>query len=222
MSYEIRNLTFPSAGQGLLLEGKMAWDPGNVPTSGVVVCHPHPLYGGSMENNVVLALFDFFARAGYVTLAFHFRGVGRSQGRYGEGDGETDDVAGAIRFLAEQKETFGCGLALWGYSFGAWVGLRAAAGDGRIRCLGAVAPPLGLYGFDFVRACRCPVYVLSGDKDPFCPADSRESFLGALGAGGSWEVLAGADHFFWGFESEIGRFAVEVSSRHLPARVLKR
>lgn len=221
MSCEIRTLTFPSATQGLLLEGRMAWDPRNLPAPGVVVCHPHPLYGGSMDNNVVSALFDSFARAGYVTLAFHFRGVGRSQGRYGEGDGETDDVAGAIRFLTEQKETSGCGLALWGYSFGAWVGLRAAAGDGRVRCLGAVAPPLALYAFDFVEACRCPIYVLSGDRDPFCPADARESFLRALRAGGSWEILTGADHFFWGVEWEIGRFAVEVSSRHLLARGVK-
>lgn len=218
MSYEIRSPTFPSATEGLLLEGKMAWDPGNVPAPGVVVCHPHPLYGGSMENNVVSALFDSLARAGYVVLAFHFRGVGRSQGRHGEGDGETDDVAGAIRFLARQKETSGCGLALWGYSFGAWVGLRAAAGDGRIRLLGAVAPPVAMYTFDFLKTCRCPVHVLSGDRDPFCPADAREPFLGALGAGGSWEILAGADHFFWGFEPEIGRFAVEVSARHLPAK----
>lgn len=218
MSCEIRKMTFFSASGGLLLEGKMAWDAGNLPAPGIVVCHPHPLYGGSMENNVVSALFDSFARAGYVVLAFHFRGVGRSQGRYGEGEGELADVAGAIDFLGNRPETSGCGLALWGYSFGAWVGLRAAVGDGRIRCLGAVAPPLSLYSFDLAGTCRCPVYVLSGDRDPFCPVDSKESFVSNLRTGGSWQILPGADHFFWGFEEEIGRFAVEVSSRHLPAR----
>ena len=93
-------------------------------SGGAVVCHPHPLYGGSMDNNVVEAMVDGFHQAGFTTVRFNFRGVGGSTGRYDEGDGETKDVIYACRFL---KDHLGnpARFVLAGYSFGAWVSARA-------------------------------------------------------------------------------------------------
>lgn len=183
---------------------------------GVLICHPHPQFGGSMDNNVVRALFDTFVKHGYVAVAFNFRGVGRSGGRYGEGEGEVRDVAAVLDWLEKRPETRGCGLGLLGYSFGAWVGLRASVRDRRVRCAGAVAPPLALYSFAFLKDLSVPLFVVSGDLDPFCPAESREVLCSDLPDTVGWRVLDGADHFFWNREEEGARHLLDGFAKHLP------
>ncbi|MEW6440697.1 MAG: alpha/beta fold hydrolase [bacterium] len=211
----VEKVTFSSAAGSVRLEGSLGRDTGIAAASGIVLCHPHPLYGGSMDNNVVSALFRAFTRAGYVTLAFNFRGVGGSEGRYEDGEGEAGDVEGAIRFLEGLPWVRPESLGLWGYSFGAWVGLRAAARGDRVRCLGAVAPPTGLYSFEFLAGCKHPFYAISGNEDPFCPAASRDALLPLLEAVKEWRILQGVDHFFWGREEEMARFACQAFHPHL-------
>jgi hypothetical protein len=185
---------------------------------GVIICHPHPQYGGSMDNNVVWALFEAFVGRGYAAVAFNFRGVGRSGGRYEEGEGEARDVLAALDWLDGRPEVRGLGLGVLGYSFGAWVGLRAALAEPRVRCMGAVAPPLAMYSFEFLKQLRMPLFVVSGDRDPFCPADGP----GALGSDLSnrivWKTLAGVDHFFWSHEREAAEHLADEFERWLPPR----
>jgi hypothetical protein len=216
MRSAVRMVSFTSAEDAISLEGRMSLDPQRLPAPGIILCHPHPAYGGSMDNNVVSALLAALSQAGYVALAFNFRGVGRSQGRYEEGDGEVLDVKGAIRFLAGLPQTAGSGLGLWGYSFGAWVGMRAALQEESVLCLGAVAPPTALYSFDFLADLVRPVYFISGDRDPFCPVEARGPVLSRLKGPKEWRILSGADHFFWGQEGPMALFACEVFARHLP------
>jgi len=214
----VKMVSFPSAEDAIPLEGRLSCDPQRPSAPGIVLCHPHPLYGGSMDNNVVSALMGALSQEGYVTLAFNCRGVGRSQGRYEEGEGEVRDVQGAIRFLGGLPQTAGCGLGLWGYSFGAWVGMRGALREERVFFLGAVAPPTALYSFEFLVDSVRPVYFISGDEDPFCPVSAREPLLSKLKGPKEWKILSGADHFFWGQEGEMARFACEASGKHLSLR----
>jgi alpha/beta superfamily hydrolase len=183
---------------------------------GVLVCHPHPQFGGSMDNNVVSALFDEFAQAGYIVVAFNFRGVGRSGGRHEDGQGEIRDVVGVLDWLEQRPETRGFGLGILGYSFGAWVGLRAAVQESRVRCVGAVAPPLAMYSFEFLDELLSPLFVVSGDQDPFCPSEMREPLSMSQANDRSWKVVEGADHFFWSHEREAARYLLEKFRKCLP------
>jgi hypothetical protein len=183
---------------------------------GVLICHPHPQFGGSMDNNVVWALFDAFVEQGYLATAFNFRGVGRSGGRHEDGEGEVQDVLGVLDWLEKRPETNGCGLGILGYSFGAWVGLRAAVRDSRVRCVGAVAPPLAMYSFAFLKDVRAPLFIVSGDADPFSPSDRREGLSSELAVEMKWEILEGVDHFFWSREKEAAHHLLNGFRRHLP------
>ena len=203
---------------GIHLEARLGFDERAVPGPGVLICHPHPQFGGSMDNNVVWALFDTFAQGGYVTVAFNFRGVGRSGGRYEEGQGEVQDVFGVLDWLEELPETKGFGLGILGYSFGAWVGLRAAVRDPRVFCAGAVAPPLAMVPLDFLSELRSPLFVVSGDQDPFCPCHMVEPLASDQPGDRSWKILEGTDHFFWNRETEAARYLFEGFRKRLPPR----
>ncbi len=183
---------------------------------GVVICHPHPQFGGSMDNNVVGALFDEFVNHGYVALAFNFRGVGQSGGYYEDGQGEIEDVLGAVGWLNRFSKTKGHGIGLLGYSFGAWVGLQAAVREPRIQCAGAVAPPSGMFSFNFLNQYSGPLFIVSGDQDSFCPVDSREELLARLSGHKDWNLLAGGDHFFFNREQETARYLCNHFMKHLP------
>src|SRR6185437_5650622 len=111
-----QHVTFPSG--ALTLEGLFAQSDGLKPVRGAVVCHPHPLYGGSMYNNVVDAVLAAMWKKEWATLRFNFRGVGESEGEHGGGAGEADDAAAAIDFLAGQSGVQRAGAVLAGYSFG--------------------------------------------------------------------------------------------------------
>lgn len=163
----------------------------------VVLCHPHPLYGGTMHSAVVLAIARLLAEKGgerVAALRFNYRGVGASEGVYGDGIGETLDARAAIRELARRAPR--AKLTVCGYSFGTWVGLRAAAAEGNIERVALVAPAVRV--FDFVREDaadfqgRLAVFV--GDQDEFCDVAEAEELARDLGA--SLTVLEGSDHSF--------------------------
>jgi uncharacterized protein len=163
----------------------------------VLLCHPHPLYGGTMHSAVIVALAKVLAEEGgprVGTLRFNFRGVGASEGSYGEGRGEVMDARAALRALRERAPA--AKVTVCGYSFGTWVGLRAAALEGGVERVALVAPAVRV--FDFVRedaaklGGRIAVYV--GDKDEFCSVREAEALASSLGA--TLEVFPGSDHFF--------------------------
>jgi len=168
-----------------------------------LICHPHPVYGGNMGNNVVIAASSTFQRMGWATLRFNFRGVGRSQGESGEGENEVDDVHAAMRFLREDQNVPPGRTLLVGYSFGAWVGLRALTQSAPLLGWVAIAPPVGVWDFGFAQALGGRKFVVAGDRDTFCPPGPFKALVDALPEPKEWAVLRDSDHFFWGREEDV-------------------
>ncbi len=216
MGNPTRDVRIP-AGE-ISLQGKLGWSGRAAAGPGVLICHPHPQFGGSMENNVVWGLFNAFVERGYLTVAFNFRGVGSSGGRHEAGEGEVSDVLSVLDWLGQLPETRGFGLGVLGYSFGAWVGLRAAVRDARVRCVGAVAPPVAMYPFSFLEDLEAPLFVVSGDQDAFCPPEGKKVLCSELSKEVRWTVLDGVDHFFWSREKEAAGHLLGGFAEHLPAK----
>ena len=172
----------------------------NSEASGVVITHPHPLYGGNMHNNVVETVARTYQKLGYSTLRFNFRGVGGSQGNYSDGTGEQEDVRAAIAYLAD------LGLKridLAGYSFGAWViGNLSCAGDG-IANMVMVSPPVAFIDFGPVSALGCLKLVITGSRDDIAPAEMIRQSYRQWNAEARFEVIDGADHFYGGHEDRL-------------------
>lgn len=195
--------------EGILLtptdgEGKCA---------GVVICHPHSLYGGSMEVPLVVAIAEELAQRGVVTLRFNFRGVGRSQGTYANGEGEMADVAGALDFLEGQERVDRERLCLVGYSFGAGVGLRHIENDPRIAAVAAVAPYVENPDESLLKSYTKPKLFLAGEGDTVCPVEWLRAFVASLPEPKELHILPGTDHFFWGREGEVARIVGEFIAR---------
>ncbi len=123
---------------------------------GAVICHPHPLYGGNMHNSVVRAVRNAFIDKGFACLRFNFRGTGGSWGEYGNGIDELDDVLAAMDFLGSRSEIDEKRLVVAGYSFGCWVGLKAAVRDSRPGRLIGISPPVNEYRFQFSQPGNAP------------------------------------------------------------------
>ena len=186
-----------------MLEADLALPPGP-PRAGAVVCHPHPQYGGDMENAVVVAAAAMLVAAGVAVLRFNFGGVGRSTGVSGGGEAEVTDVRAAFDALAGRLADQ-VPLVLVGYSFGAWAALRAAADGCPARRIVAIGPPLAFLDWGFLGTLAVPVDVVVGDRDQFCDA----ARLGRLSAGIGRRIIRGADHFFGGREAEVGAAVVD-------------
>ena len=165
---------------------------------GVVVTHPHPLMGGSLENNVVETLVTTFFHQGYATLRFNFRGVGRSEGRYDEGLGEQEDVLSAVSFLQRKGVRE---ILLAGYSFGAWVNVQVLQREPFLSGGVLVSPPIDLMDFDFSGLADRIRLIIAGDQDPYCNAARLLEEAGRIRA--PVKLLPGADHFYLGREQEL-------------------
>jgi hypothetical protein len=187
----------------VLLEGRLATPQGAGPFPAVIICHPHPLYGGSMDNNVVNSLFEALTQTSFVSFKFNFRGVGESQGEFGQGTGEQADVATAISFVSKLKEVDRTRIGLAGYSAGAGFALPVGSEDARIKALAAVSPPLNMFNFDFLKACTKPKLLISGDKDDIIYAEHFLEFCRNLPEPTECETIQGADHFWRGYESNL-------------------
>jgi hypothetical protein len=177
-----------------------------VPDHGVVLVHPHPLYGGDMHNNVVICLQQTFSNRGWSTLRFNFRGVGASDGRHGAGTGEIEDLRAAVEYLA----TAGCQKIHWaGYSFGAWIVLKAAA-DHPVApaSLVLISPPVNLLDFGGLSLPSVPALITVGERDDFCAQEALGGWIEAIRTSSEdLEVvrIPGCDHFYWGCESTLAR-----------------
>jgi hypothetical protein len=172
---------------------------------GVVVTHPHPLMGGSLENNVVKTLVTTFFHRGCATLRFNFRGVGRSEGRYDEGLGEQEDVLSAVGVLQRKGVRE---ILLAGYSFGAWVNVQVIRREPFLSGGILVSPPIDLMDFDFSGLAGRICLILAGDQDPYCNAARLLEAAGRIGA--PVKLLPGADHFYSGREQELSAGLMEL------------
>lgn len=197
------------------LEGLFAQ--GALKSAAGVICHPHPLYGGDMDNGVVSTLQRVLYRCGCGTLRFNFRGVGRSSGVYGDGEGEVEDLQAAVSYLD------GHGLRqlhLAGYSFGAWIALKACHAGLRPASLILVSPPLDFIRFDGLQLPSCPSLITSGDRDEFCRKESLLSWISRQSTAPeliSLKVLPGCDHFYWGKEAILSAEVAEFFASNLKA-----
>jgi len=186
---------------GLVLEGILAVPEGAGPFPAVIVCHPHPLYGGSMDNNVVNSLSETLTQASLVSFKFNFRGVGGSQGEFDQGKGEREDVEVAISFINTVKAVDSERIGLAGYSAGAGFAFPVGFNNDRIKALAAVSPPLPMFDFDFLKGCPKPKLLISGSRDELIPIDQFLEFCQNLPEPKECENVEGADHFWWGYES---------------------
>lgn len=202
---------------------------GQDPRPGAVVCHPHPLGGGSMHNKVVWSIARSLASRGVMALRFNFRGVGHSSGRHDYGQSERSDVAGALEWLLAQPEVDPRRVSLVGYSFGAWVGLAHAQSDVRVAAMAAVGLTAWHYDAefarshgiphletdrwvfepDFLQSVTRPKFFVTGELDSFAPLSLVRGLLDRLPPPKALQVVRGSDHFFVGHEHEVGKSVAE-------------
>jgi alpha/beta superfamily hydrolase len=171
-----------------------------------LVCHPHPLYGGTMHNKVVFKVAQAFQSLGFPSLRFNFRGVGHSTGTYDEGRGEMDDTRYALEFLSRRYP--GIPVIIGGFSFGCWVGLRVAAIDDRAQVLVGLGTPARSFGSDTLQDCHKPKLFIHGTKDETAPYDQALSWFEEVPAPKSIVAIHGADHFFQGRLEEVQTIVV--------------
>jgi uncharacterized protein len=160
------------------------------------VCHPHPLYGGTMHNKVVFQTAKALHARGATVLRFNFRGVEQSEGEHDRGQGEQDDVRAAIDYLA--SEFPGRHMLAAGFSFGSSVGLRVGCGDERVKQLIGLGLPVDNVDMNFLRACAKPKLIIQGGNDQFGARASIEALFATLPAPKELAIVDGADHFFTG------------------------
>lgn len=169
-------------------------EPEGEPRGAAVVCHPHPLHGGTMHTKAVFRTAQALGEAGLLALRFNFRGVGTSTGSYEEGVGEKEDVRAALEWLAE--EASGLPLVAGGFSFGSIVGLSVGIEDDRVRALVGLGVPLELSDASFLADTDKPVLVVQGEHDEFGPAERVREEMGGWGEHVTVVSVPGADHFF--------------------------
>ncbi len=185
-------------------------------THAALVCHPHPMFGGTLHNKVVFHTMKALNSFGFPVLRFNFRGTGLSQGEHDRGEGEVDDVSSALNWLDAE---FHLPLMFAGFSFGAAVGLRAACADARVKAAIGVGTPVApvaadteaprTYNFDFLRDCGKPKLFVSGARDQFGPRGRLEALVASTPEPKQLVLIEGADHFFEGRLREL-REAIEV------------
>jgi hypothetical protein len=184
-------------------------------THAALVCHPHPLFGGTLHNKVVFHTMKALNSFGFPVLRFNFRGAGLSQGEHDQGNGEAEDVRAALDWLDAE---YHLPLLFAGFSFGSAVGMRAACPDARVRAVIGVGTPVvpvaeateepRIYSLDFLRDCAKPKLFVSGARDKFGPKAKLEQLVESAAGPKKLVIIEGADHFFEGRLREL-RDAIE-------------
>jgi alpha/beta superfamily hydrolase len=164
-----------------------------------VVLHPHPLYGGTMNNKITYNLYQSFAKAGFSVMRFNFRGVGRSTGKFDDGIGEMTDAATALDWVQLQNpDAATCWIA--GFSFGAWISLQLVMRRPEIEGFICISPPANMYDFGFLSPCPAHGLVLQGDRDDIVSEPAVSTLVDKLraqkGTVVDYKVIAGADHYY--------------------------
>ncbi|MEN3950675.1 alpha/beta hydrolase [Iodidimonas sp. SYSU 1G8] len=164
-----------------------------------LILHPHPRFGGTMNNKVVYHLYHAFARRGFAVLRFNFRGVGRSQGEFDNGIGELSDAASALDWLQTYNpDAPSCWIA--GFSFGAWIGMQLLMRRPEIQGFISVAPPASMYDFNFLAPCPSSGIIIQGTADEVVPQESTaklaEKLQAQKGITVDYVTIPGASHFY--------------------------
>jgi alpha/beta superfamily hydrolase len=198
---------------GLSFEGVVAQpDATGGPWPGIVICHPHPLHGGSMNNNVVMALALGLVEEGFVTLRFNFRGVGDSEGEHGQGETEFEEVLGALDLVKAWPDTRGK-VGLVGYSFGSGVILRHESLYKEADAFALVSPALRYVSASPLKSRKLPALVVAGDRDRLVESDQLPTELKTFEREPESQIFEGVDHFWYGHEGrlvpEVARFFIE-------------
>jgi uncharacterized protein len=188
------------------LEGIVDYPESEPPYPACILCHPHPIGGGSMDVPLLVAISHELSKRGWSCLRFNFRGVGRSTGESTGGIKEVEDIDGSFSWLQERKDIDISDISLAGWSFGSWVGLRWALRARELRRLVLISPPL--VGFDFFDllddesvSLSSDVLIISGERDQFSTTERLHGLAGKLHAG--LHIIQGADHFLFGREQEV-------------------
>jgi len=184
------------------LEGRYQQGKGKNPPIAIIL-HPHPRYGGNMNNRVVYDLFYAFHKRGFSVLRFNFRGVGRSQGSFDQGVGELSDAAAALDWLQLTNDNAQqCWIA--GFSFGAWIGMQLLMRRPEIDGFISISPPANMYDFSFLAPCPSSGLLLHGGEDSVVPTEDVDKLAEKLktqkGITITQECIPGANHFFEGME----------------------
>ena len=197
----VERLMLPGpAGQ---LEGLLEHVPGAEPKLAAVVCHPHPLYGGTMHDKAVFRAAKAAVALKLPALRFNFRGVGQSQGAYDHGTGERDDARAALDYLGSRFPSLP--VVMMGFSFGAWVGLAVGAADRRVAALVGLGLPIADLDFGFLPGVTKPKLVVQGTEDIYGPRDRMERFYASLAEPKQIHWVEGVDHFFTGRLESVQR-----------------
>ncbi|MBN9434200.1 MAG: alpha/beta hydrolase [Bosea sp.] len=166
-----------------------------------IILHPHPQFGGTMNNAITYQLFYMFAKRGFAVLRFNFRGVGRSQGEFDHGEGELSDAASALDWVQTvHPDARACWVA--GFSFGAWIGMQLLMRRPEIEGFISIAPQANLYDFSFLAPCPSSGLIIHGDQDKVAPPKDVQTLVDKLktqkGITVEQQIMPGANHFFEG------------------------
>lgn len=192
----MEKLTSFSSG-GLTIEGLLERIPGD---NGVVITHPHPLYGGNMYNPVVKAIAKAYSDKGYSTLRINFRGVGESGGKFENGIGEQEDVISALSYMNEIGISR---MDLAGYSFGTFVNIGALNKCPYVQKMIMVSPPVAFMEFGRPSPLNCLKLVLTGSRDEIALAEPVKKNLMQWNPEAALEIIEGADHFYTGYLKKL-------------------
>ena len=196
--------------KGLTLEGVLTVPQGQTgPFPAAVLCHPHPLFGGTMDNNVIAAVAGALDGVGIATLRFNFRGVPPSEGKSDEGKGEQQDIRAALDILKRWPGIDGKRLALVGYSFGAQVILRGLGRYGAARALALISPPLPVFDDSPVARSSKAKLFLIGSGDRLVGSEQLRERVAALPPPTEFREIPEADHMWRGHESEAAQHVAE-------------
>ncbi len=200
----------------LKFEGIVA-EPDDVTDSvpGVVICHPGPLNGGNMDNNVLLAVSYALVEQGFAALRFNFRGVGNSQGEHSKGELEHQEAIAALEFLKAWPGVNGGKLGLAGYSFGNGVILGNAELQKQPRVFAFISPSLHSLKNTCLKADERPKFIITGDRDRLAPSPEFQPTLESFSHRPICHVVAGADHYWVGRESEVSEQVSQFFCEHL-------
>lgn len=185
-----------------------------------VVLHPHPLYGGTMNNKITYNLYQSFAKAGFSVMRFNFRGVGRSTGKFDDGIGEMTDAATALDWVQLQNpDASTCWIA--GFSFGAWIALQLVMRRPEIEGFMCISPPANMYDFGFLSPCPAHGLVLQGDRDDIVSEPAVSNLVDKLraqkGTKVDYKVIAGADHYYRNTMAEMQNHVDEYITTEMEA-----
>ena len=201
--------------KGMTFEGIIALPDGEGPFPGVVMCHPHPLHGGSMDNNVVVAVTFGLADAGIASLRFNFRGVGNSSGEHAHGEKEHEETLMGMEFLGALPDIDDDRIGLGGYSFSTRVICSHKQLYKKPLAIALVAPSLEAITDSPLQSDKTPRLIITGDRDRLANSNGVDEQLARFNPPVEYHVIPGADHFWVGQERQMAEKVVAFFRHHL-------